>query len=147
LSGSAPKRSTHAVKIRRTQIVQTREINATTVTVPTSFYSQALELTGHTRLLFISGQTPVALDGSVPQGFEAQCRLAWRNVEAQLEAAGMCLDNIVLHRTFLADRRYAMANRAVRKTVLGDRKPALTTVIVGIFDEAWLIEIEAIAAA
>ena len=46
-----------------------------------------------------------------------------------------------------ADRRYTMANRMVRKSVLGDRKPALTTVIVGIFDEAWLIEIEAIAAA
>jgi 2-iminobutanoate/2-iminopropanoate deaminase len=127
--------------------MERREINAATVTVPTSGYSQALELKGHTRLLFISGQTPVALDGSVPQGFEAQCRLAWRNVEAQLAAAGMGLDNIVLHRTFLADRRYGMTNRAVRKAVLGDRKPALTTVIVGIFDETWLIEIEAIAAA
>lgn len=127
--------------------MQTKLINAATVTVPTSGYSQALELQGHTRLLFISGQTPVALDGSVPEGFEAQCRLAWRNVEAQLAAAGMSLDNIVMHRTFLADRRYGMANRAVRKAVLGDRKPALTAVIAGIFDEAWLIEIEAIAAA
>jgi len=127
--------------------VQTREINAATVTVPTSGYSQALELQGHTRLLFISGQTPVALDGSVPSGFEAQCRLAWQNVAAQLEAAGMSLDNLVMHRTFLADRRYAMANREVRKAVLSDRQPALTTIICGIFDEAWLIEIEAIAAA
>src|SRR5258707_1281444 len=65
------------------------------------------------RLLFISGQTPVKLDGRVRDGFEAQCRLAWRNVEAQLAAAGMSLDNIVLHRTFLADRRYAMTNRLV----------------------------------
>jgi 2-iminobutanoate/2-iminopropanoate deaminase len=127
--------------------VQARHINAATVIVPTGGYSQATEIQGHTRTLFISGQIPVALDGTVPEGFEAQCRLAWRNVEAQLKAAGMSLDNIVLHRTFLADRRYTMANRAVRKTVLGDHKPALTTVIVGIFDEAWLIEIEAIAAA
>jgi 2-iminobutanoate/2-iminopropanoate deaminase len=127
--------------------VQTRHINAATVTVPTGGYSQAVELQGHTRMLFISGQIPVALDGSVPEGFEAQCRLAWQNVEAQLNEAGMSLDNIVMHRTFLADRRYALANRAVRKAVLGDRKPALTTIIVGIFDEAWLIEIEAVAAA
>jgi 2-iminobutanoate/2-iminopropanoate deaminase len=61
--------------------------------------------------------------------------------------AGMGLDNIVMHRSFLADRRYAMANRTVRQAVLGDRKPALTTIICGIFDEAWLLEVEAIAAA
>ena len=127
--------------------MQTRQINAATVTVPTSGYAQALELQGYARILFISGQTPVALDGSVPEEFEAQCRLAWQNVEAQLKAAGMSLDNIVMHRTYLADRRYTMANRTVRKAVLGDRKPALTTIIAGIFDEAWLIEIEAVAAA
>jgi 2-iminobutanoate/2-iminopropanoate deaminase len=144
----AAERSTAAAQNREgSGTVQTREINAASVIVPTGGYAQALELQGHTSLLFISGQIPVALDGSVPEGFEAQCRLAWQNVEAQLIAAGMSLDNIVLHRTYLADRRYTMANRMVRKSVLGDRKPALTTVIVGIFDEAWLIEIEAIAAA
>jgi hypothetical protein len=31
--------------------------------------------------------------------------------------------------------------------VLGDRSPALTIVIAGIYDEAWLLEIEAVAAA
>jgi 2-iminobutanoate/2-iminopropanoate deaminase len=31
--------------------------------------------------------------------------------------------------------------------VLGDRVIALTTIITGIFDERWLLEIEAIAAA
>ena len=116
--------------------MQTREINAATVPAPTTGYAQAVELQAHTRMLFVSGQTPVALDGSVPEGFEAQ-----------LEAAGMSLDNLLFHRTFLADRSYAMANRAVRNALLGDRKPALTVVIAGIFDEAWLVEIEAVAAA
>jgi len=127
--------------------VQISEINAATAPTPSTGYSQAVELQGHTRMLFISGQIPVGLDGAVPEGFEAQCHLAWRNVEAQLKAAGMSLDNIVMHRTFLADRRYTLANRTVRNAVLGNRKPALTTVIAGIFDEAWLIEIEAVAAA
>jgi enamine deaminase RidA (YjgF/YER057c/UK114 family) len=31
--------------------------------------------------------------------------------------------------------------------VLGDRSPALTVVVAGIFDERWLVEIEAVAAA
>ncbi|WP_213287834.1 RidA family protein [Bradyrhizobium sp. sGM-13] len=123
-----------------------RRINAETVTVPTTGYSQALEVSGHTRLLFVSGQIPLGIDGTVPEGFEAQCRLAWRNVEAQLKAAGMTLDNLVMHRTYLADRRYALVNRSVRNEVLGGRETALTVVIAGIFDEAWLLEIEAVAA-
>lgn len=34
----------------------------------------------------------------MPEGFEAQCRLAWSNVVAQIKAAGMTLDNLVMHR-------------------------------------------------
>ena len=127
--------------------MQTRKINAETAFVPTTGYAQAVELSGHSRLLYVSGQTPLDPEGRVPEGFEAQARQAWKNVEAQLQAAGMTLDNLVLHRTFLADRRYAMANRALRKEVLGGRETATTVVIAGIFDEAWLIEIEAVAAA
>ena len=127
--------------------MQIRRVNAETALVPTTGYSQALEVSGHTRMLFISGQIPVAADGGVPEDFEAQCRLAWKNVEAQLTAAGMTLENLVMHRTYLADRHYTTLNRAVRKEVLGDRETALTVVIAGIFDEAWLLEIEAVAAA
>jgi 2-iminobutanoate/2-iminopropanoate deaminase len=127
--------------------MQTRRINAETALLPTTGYSQALEVSGHTRTLFVSGQIPVAADGSVPQDFEAQCRLAWSNVEAQLKAAGMTLDNLVMHRTYLADRNYTTINRAVRNEVLGGRETALTVVIAGIFDEAWLLEIEAVAMA
>lgn len=127
--------------------METRRINADTAFVPTTGYSQAVEAAGHTRLLFVSGQTPLEADGSVPEGFEAQCRRAWKSVEAQLAAAGMTLDNIVMHRTYLADRSHAMANRAIRMEVLGDRAPAATVVIAGIFDAAWLVEVEAVAAA
>ena len=126
--------------------MQIRRINAETALVPTSGYCQALEVAGHTRMLFVSGQIPVGIDGTVPEGFEAQCRLAWNNVEAQLKAAGMTLDNLVMHRTYLADRSYALCNRSVRNEVLGGRETALTVVIAGIFDHAWLLEIEAVAA-
>ena len=126
--------------------MQIRRINSNEALVPTTGYSQALEVAGHTRMLFVSGQIPVAADGSVPDGFDAQCRLAWSNVVAQLKAAGMTLDNLVMHRTYLADRRYTTLNRMVRSEVLGGRETALTVVIAGIFDEAWLLEIEAVAA-
>jgi enamine deaminase RidA (YjgF/YER057c/UK114 family) len=48
---------------------------------------------------------------------------------------------------FLSDRKYNAENRAIRREILGDRAPALTVIITEIFDEAWLLEIEAIAMA
>ena len=35
----------------------------------------------------------------------------------------------------------------MRRAVLGDRPVALTVIITGIFEPAWLLEIEAVAAA
>lgn len=109
-------------------------------------YTQALLVAEARQLLFISGQTPVARDGSVPEGFREQCRLAWANVMAQLTAAEMDVSDLVKITTFLADRNYADENRSVRTAVLGAHRAALTVVIADIFDSRWLIEIEAIAA-
>lgn len=110
-------------------------------------YPQAVEVTGATRWLYLSGQIPVRPDGGLSTDFRDQCRQCWANVEAQLTAAGMTLDNLVKVTTFLSDRRYAQDNREVRLEVLDGRQPALTVIVTGIFDEAWLVEIEAVAAA
>jgi 2-iminobutanoate/2-iminopropanoate deaminase len=110
-------------------------------------YSQAYEISSFQRLLFISGQVPEAPDGTVPADYRSQYRLAWANVEAQLSAAGMSFDNLVKVTIFLSDRRYVAESYGLRQEIIGDRSPALTIVIAGIYDEAWLLEIEAIAAA
>lgn len=110
-------------------------------------YPQAVETTGATRWLHLSGQIPVAPDGSLAPDFRGQCDQVWSNVETQLAAAGMTLDNLVKVTTFLSDRRYALENREVRVARLAGRQPALTVIVTGIFDKAWLVEIEAIAAA
>ena len=83
----------------------------------------------------------------MPADFTAQARLAWANVESQLKAVDMTLSDIVKVTTFLSDRKYNLENRAVRAEVLRDLAPALTVIIAGIFDEAWLLEIEVVAAA
>jgi enamine deaminase RidA (YjgF/YER057c/UK114 family) len=124
-----------------------REINAPDAPVAAGGYAQAVEITGGSRLLYISGQIPVTRDGYLPADFEAQAALAWANLDAQLRAASMTLDNLVKVTIFLSDREYAMANRTIRARVLGDRKPALTVIITGIFDPAWLLEIEGVAVA
>jgi 2-iminobutanoate/2-iminopropanoate deaminase len=70
----------------------------------------------------------------------------WQHIVDALHAADMGVGNLVKVTTFLADRRYAEANSAVRRAVLGDHRPALTVIVAEIFDPAWLVEIEAIAA-
>lgn len=110
-------------------------------------YPQAVEVTGATRWLYLSGQVPVSPEGAVSPDFTAQCDQCWDNIETQLAAAGMTLDNLVKVTTYLANRRHALPNREVRLRRLEGRQPALTVLIAGIFDEAWLVEIEAVAAA
>jgi 2-iminobutanoate/2-iminopropanoate deaminase len=115
---------------------------------PTSVsYAGACEVAAGSRLLFISGQVPERPDGSVPEDFAAQCRVTWANIERQLHNAGMSLDHLVKVTTFLSDRRYRAENSTVRREVLKDRTPAVTIIIADIYDKAWLLEIEAIAAA
>lgn len=126
--------------------MEKQPFNSPKAPAPASPYAQAMLVTGAQRLLFISGQIPVKVDGTVPTGFKDQARLVWTNIQAQLDAAGMTLDNLVKVTFFLADRKYALDNREVRLEVLGDRQVALTAIITGIFDAAWLLEIEAIAA-
>jgi len=121
-------------------------INAPDAPQPGGGYSQAIRVDPGASLLFISGQIPVDSVGVVPADFAAQCRLVWRNVEAQLAAAGMGLANLVKVTTFLADRAYREENSAIRRVILGDHAPALTVIVCDIYDPAWLLEIEAVAA-
>jgi 2-iminobutanoate/2-iminopropanoate deaminase len=127
--------------------MEKRKFNAADAPLPVGGYSQAIEVRSVERTLYVSGQVPVTADGTLPTTFAEQARLAWRNVEAQLNAADMSLDNLVKVTIFLSDRSFAMENRTVRAEVLKDRAPAMTVIIAGIFDSAWLLEIEAIAAA
>jgi 2-iminobutanoate/2-iminopropanoate deaminase len=135
----------HSAKKGTTKAMKSRSINATDGPAASGGYSQAFEVEGARRILHISGQIPVEADGSVPKEFETQARLAWKNIERQLVAAGMGLENIVKHTTYLSDREYRAANSKVRQEVLGRLSPALTVIIADIFDASWLLEIEAVA--
>ncbi|HLU70745.1 MAG TPA: RidA family protein [Nonomuraea sp.] len=110
-------------------------------------YSMAVSATGASRLLFINAQVPLDEKEQVPEGFESQCRLAWRNLEAVLESAGMTVGNLVKINIFLADRNDREANARIRHEMLGDHAPAQTIIVTGIYDEEWLVAIDGIAAA
>jgi 2-iminobutanoate/2-iminopropanoate deaminase len=127
-------------------LVNLRPVDAPSLPAPIGGYTNALEVTGAGRLLFISGQIPVTADDQVPADFEAQCRLVWAHIRATLDAAGMGISDLVKVTTYLSDRTHADVNGVVRQEVLGDHRPALTVLVAGIYDPSWLLEIEAVAA-
>ena len=88
--------------------MRTSFVNSTDAPQAVGGYAQAVAVDGARKLLFISGQIPVDRAGHVPASFSDQARLAWCNLEAQLRAAGMSLDNLVKVTVFLADRRYGL---------------------------------------
>jgi enamine deaminase RidA (YjgF/YER057c/UK114 family) len=127
--------------------MQRRDINAADAPAPAGQYTQAIEVTGATRTLYISGQVGIAADGSMPESAEAQATLAWKNLQAQLRAAGMDLGNLVKTTTIVPDRADAAAVRAGRAAVLGEHRPASTLIVAGLSNPAWKVEVEAIAVA
>ena len=56
--------------------MQRRDINAADAPAPAGQYTQAVEVTGTSRTLYLSGQVGIASDGSVPEDAEAQGALA-----------------------------------------------------------------------
>jgi len=121
-------------------------VNSTAGPDASGGYSQAVIVEGASKFLFVSGQIPESVDGVVPDDFESQCRMVWANVVAQIEAAEMTITNLTKVTIFLSTRKYADINSMVRQEILGEHRPALTVIIAGIFNEKWLLEIEAVAA-
>jgi len=127
--------------------MQRRDINAADAAAPAGAYTQAVEVTGATRTLYVSGQIPAAPDGAVPDDLAAQCRLAFANIAAQLRAAGMTFDNVVKIVTILPEQASLGVYRAARQEALGERRPASTLIVGGLANPAWRVEIEVIACA
>lgn len=123
------------------------QINAINAPSASGGYSQAVQVAAASTWLFISGQVPLTIEGNTPEDFSSQARLVWANIVAQLNSAGMSVENIVKVTTFLSGREFSAENSEIRREILGQHSPALTVIITGIFEQHWLLEIEAIAAA
>ena len=127
--------------------MQRRDLNAPDAPLPVAAYTQAIEVSGASRTLYISGQVGQRMDGTIPDDIVEQSRLAWQNLEAQVKAAGMTLDNLVKVTTILPNQGDVAAARGGRSKVLGNRKPASTLIVGGLGNPAWKIEVEGIAVA
>ena len=62
----------------RGKVMRKREINASDAPAFAGQYAQAIEVTGATKTIYISGQVGIATDGTVPNNAETQAKLAWR---------------------------------------------------------------------
>ncbi len=122
-------------------------LNPDTIPNPVGGYSQAIEIKGKIRRLYISGQIPENTNDEIPPDFDAQCELVWNNISEILKSGNMSFENIVKVTTYLTNPNQAMRNGEIRKKFLGKSQPALTVVVIQTLNPKWLLEIEAIAVA
>ena len=109
-------------------------------------YSHAVEVSGDSRLLFISGLNGFLADGkTMPDSFEEQAEVIWGHLGVILKSAGMTYENIVSLRTYLASPAYDEPNVKLRMKYLGNHQPALTVICCQLLAPKWKLEIEAIA--
>lgn len=110
-------------------------------------YSHAIEVSGNSRLLFISGLNGYLADGStMPALFEEQAEIIWGHIGVVLKSAGMTYENIVSLRTYLSSPEYDEPNIRLRMKYLGDNQPASTVICCQLLESKWKLEIEAVAA-
>ena len=120
--------------------------NPASVAPPLGRYSHVVEVPAGCGLVFVSGQVPVAPDGTIADSLAEQADRVYANLVAVLAAKGIPPSNIVKLQTFVtADDPYGVVRRA-REKYLGEHRPASTAVEVKrLVDPRWKIEIDAIA--
>jgi len=124
-----------------------KRINPASIMTPASPYSHGVELPPGTRLLFCAGQVGTTKDGTTPTDLVQQNEIAWANIKAILNDAGMDLKDIVRMNAYLTSREGIEPFRTVRNRMVGNVKPASTLVLVaGLAGPAWHVEIEVVAA-
>jgi enamine deaminase RidA (YjgF/YER057c/UK114 family) len=112
-------------------------------------YSHVVSLPATGRLVWTSGQVPIAADGTMaPAGdWEAQTRLAFQNVGHALAAGGATWPDVVKLTIFVVDIAGLPTIRAVRDEFVDVRRPPTSSLVqvAGLFLPDVLIEVEAVA--
>lgn len=121
-------------------------LNPSRVAAPVGPYSHGVVVAGPGRWLHVAGQVGIRADGTLAEGVEAQATVAWQNLAAVLEEAGMAMGDLVKLTTYLVDGAHLPTVNAVRLGFLGDARPAATLVVAqALARPEWLFEIEAVA--
>jgi len=100
------------------------------------------------RLVWTSGQIAIAPDGTAPDGWEAQTRLAFENAGRALAAAGASWRDVVKLTFFVTATDALDTVRAVRDEFVDTAAPPTSSLVrvAGLVREDLLVEVEAVAA-
>lgn len=112
---------------------------------PAGHYSPGIVCNG---LVYVSGQLPLDLDTREPftGDIEEQTKIALRNVEAVLHAAGSDLQSIVQMTIYVSSMDTWDRVNKIYAEMMGEHRPARAIVPVGQLHYGVGIEIQAIAA-
>jgi enamine deaminase RidA (YjgF/YER057c/UK114 family) len=112
-------------------------------------YSHVVSFPASGRIVWTSGQVPVAADGRpAPAGdWEAQTRLTFENVGRALSAGGAAWADVVKLTFFVVDLAGLPTIRAVRDEFVEVRRPPTSSLVevAGLVLPELLLEVEAVA--
>lgn len=92
---------------------------------PLGGYSHQVEISGE-RMLIISGQIGMRLDGSIPEDPIEQLDIAFENIFRNLRAANMQVTDLVKLTTYLVGEWDTDKRRTLVATKLAGHQPAMT---------------------
>ena len=125
-----------------------RALNPSSVPTSLPYYSQGIEVTGTSRLVMVSGQVGVTVEGAVLPGIEAQAGQAFENLAAVLAEAGLTSNDIAKLTIYLTDPDNLGPFMGAAAASLTEDPPATTMLFVNqLGSPDLLVEIEAIASA
>ena len=120
--------------------------NPDNVHPPLAQYSHQIEITGPQRWLLLAGQVGMALDGTLSADPAEQLEMALENIQRNLEAAGMAVNDIVKLTIYLVENMDADKRREILSKWLGEHAPTMTLVYVAaLATPAIKLEVEASA--
>jgi enamine deaminase RidA (YjgF/YER057c/UK114 family) len=93
--------------------------------------------------ILVSGTAPSWPDGSIDPDPAVQTTRSLEIISDALEQLGSSLQDVVRTRVFIADAVDGLTIGMAHGAIFGDVRPTTTSIVVGLLDPRWKVEIEA----
>ena len=118
--------------------------NPDSIHAPIGRYVHQIEVSGESRMLFLSGQVGLRKDGTVPEDPVAQLGVALENILRNLEDAGFEPTDLVKLTTYVVGAMEPTGWKAVLDRLLGDHITTSTLLFVAaLASPVYKVEIDA----
>ena len=104
--------------------------NPDSIHAPIGRYVHQIEVSGESRMLFLSGQVGLEVDGTVPEDPVAQLRVALENVLRNLDEAGFEPSDLVKLTTYVVGEMDPAGRRAELDRLLGSHVTTSTLIFI-----------------